>query len=112
MSCSDIPKYDLELYQGDDKTFTFRYKLDGVAALLTDHVIKLECTEASLAKTAIIADQTTNPGEYKFVFVPADTQTLEAFRPKYEVVFWPTGLAGLKTTKYTGALKITQEVVA
>ena len=113
MSCSDIPEYDIELYQGDDKTFKFRYKADDLPVDITGYVIELECTEPTLDKTAAIApDQVTNTGEYEFVFVPADSQTLEASRVGYEVVFYPTGLSGTKNTKLRGSIKLTKEVVA
>lgn len=113
MSCSDIPEYDIELYQGDDKTLKFRYKAEDIPVDLTGYVIELECTEAALGKTAVIApDQVANTGEYEFVYIPSDTQNLTSFRVKYEVVFYPTGLAGEKTTKMRGSIKITKEVVA
>tara|TARA_R110002096_G_scaffold169638_1_gene341320 strand:- start:81 stop:419 length:339 start_codon:yes stop_codon:yes gene_type:complete len=112
MSCSDIPEYDINIYQGDDKTIKFRYSADGVAVDLTGYTITLECAAITLNKTALIApDQVLNAGEYEFTYIPADTIGLESVRPKYEVVFWPTGLAGTKSTKYKGTIYIEQEVV-
>lgn len=113
MSCSDIPEYDLELYQGDDKTLKFRYKADGIPVDITGYVIELECAEPLLDKTAVIApNQEINTGEYEFLYVPSDTQTLTASRVKYEVVFYPLGLGGEKNTKMRGSIILTKEVVA
>jgi len=111
MSCSDLPEYDIELYSGDDKTLKFRYKTSGAAIDITSYEIELECSSPELAKMAVIADQTTNTGEYSFVYVPADTIGLEVRRVKYEVVFWPTGLTGTKQTMYRGSILITPERV-
>lgn len=113
MSCSNIPEYDLELYQGDDKTFKFRYKADDMPVDLTGYDIFLECKEPALNKTAIIApDQILNTGEYEFVYIPSDTQLLESRRVKYEIVFWPNGsLSGVKNTKMRGTILITSEVI-
>lgn len=111
MSCSDLPEYDIELYSGDDRTLKFRYKSNDVPVDITGYEIELECTAPELEKMAVIADQTTYPGEYSFVYVPSDTLGLEIRRVKYEVVFWPTGLSGTKETKYGGSLTITQEKV-
>lgn len=112
MSCSDLPEYDIEIYQGDDKTLKFRYKSANVPVDITSYVIKLECSISELEKTAVIADQITNIGEFSFVYVPADTLATTSRRVKYEVVFYPTGLTGTKETKFAGSIYITPERVA
>lgn len=110
MSCSDIPEYDLTIYQGDDKTFYFRHMARTVPVDLDGYTITFECASLPLSKTAVIADQAITPGEYSFVFVPADTQLTTHSRVRYEVVFWPNGLGDIKNTKFGGTLKIVQEV--
>jgi hypothetical protein len=113
MACSSITEYDLELYQGDDTTLKFRYTADSLPVDLTGYVIDLECSESLLSKTATIApDQVLNIGEYEFVYVPADTQDIEGYRLKYELVFYPNGLGGTKVTKLRGSLLLTKEFAA
>jgi hypothetical protein len=111
MSCSDIPEYDLSVYQGDDKTFLFRHRVGTELLDLTNYTITFECADIALSREAVIANQVTNKGEYSVIFVPADTENTASSRVKFEVVFWPTGLAGIKNTKFVGTLKVVQEVV-
>lgn len=111
MSCEYLPTVDLKIYQGDDKTFKFRYSVEGEPVDITDYVINLECQAPELSKQATILDQTTNKGEYQFSYVPEDTQGGNNYRVKYEVVFWPNGLDYEKNTKYKGSLVIVREHV-
>lgn len=108
MTCTEIPTYNLELYQGDDKTFKFRFKADDVPVDITSYIINLECAEISLSRTAIILDQVTNLGEFEINYLPSDTQELTFSRTKYEMTFTYNGK---KQTKMRGTIKLTKEVV-
>lgn len=112
-SSTGVPTLDLKIYQGDDKTFKFNFSTGGDPVDLSLYDIELECAEVSLAKSAVIApDQVNDKGDYEFVYVPADTQSLTVpFRFLYEVVFYPEGLGGPKNTKYRGFIIVTEEVV-
>jgi len=109
MPCTEIPVYGFTLYKGDDKTKSFRYKAADVAVDITAYVIVLECPISSLTKIADIVDAVD--GRYDFVFDQADTVDLTESRVKYEVVFYPNGLAGDKFTKHTGSINLINEVV-
>ena len=109
MPCTEIPEYSFALYKGDDKTKSFRYKANNIPVDITSYVILLECTVPNLSKTATIVDATD--GRYDFIFTQADTVNLIESRVKYEVVFYPTGLAGNKFTKFTGSINLISEVV-
>lgn len=108
MPCSEIAEYDFEIYQGDDKTVSFRYKANDVPVDITGYTIELECANPALSKTAVIVDALD--GRYDFVYVPSDTISTESRRVKYEVVYWPEGLSGPKRTMHTGSILITEEV--
>ncbi len=111
MPCSELPEYDIEIHRGDDKEVRFKYKADDVPVDISGYTIVLECTDSSLNRTAIIEpDQVLDVGEYKFVYVPADTVSSETIRANYEVVFYPTGLAGVRNTKYKGSILISAEI--
>ena len=112
MTCDYIPTVDLKIYQGDDKTFKFRYKSGDEPVDLTGYDIVLECQVPELSRHAVKLDQTTNKGEYQFVYVPDDTKLGEYHRLKYEVVFWPSGLGAEKYTKHIGSLVIIKEHVS
>jgi hypothetical protein len=105
-----IPKYNFSIFEGDDKTLEFRYKIDGAPEVLTDYVIQLEAEVDSLDKTAIISDPST--GEFSFVFDRLDTENLGGKRIKYKVVFYDGGLSGVKTTKFTGAITVTTKGIS
>lgn len=112
MPCtSKVPKFDLEIYKGDDEVLKFRYLADGVAVDLTGYIIDFECSDPTLSRSASIADQGLLTGEYSFVFDRADTELTESVLAEYEVVFWPTGLSGNKKTVMGGNLYVTPERV-
>ena len=107
MSCSSIPEHNLEIFKGDGKTFRFRYKAGGEVVDITGYTILLETKIVSLQKTAIVDDPIT--GEFSFVVDGVDTVDLTQKRVKYKVVFYPTGLAGERNTKFTGSINITSK---
>ena len=109
MSCYRIPELDLYIYQGDSKTFRFRYSAGGEPVDISSYVIRLECKANKLSRDAVILDQTTNKGEYTFEYSPEDTVDSKHHKVKYEVVFWVD--ANTKNTKYKGSLVITREYV-
>lgn len=108
MPCSVIPEYDFALYKGDDKIKMFRYKANDLPVNIEDYVIQLETPILSLNKTATISD--AEDGRFNFIFEKADTVDLTNNRVKYEVVFYPTGLAGTKKTMFRGSINLTGEV--
>ena len=109
MSC--VPQHDLCIHQGDDKTFEFRYSIDGSPVDLTGYDILLDCRDPTLDRAAVVLDQVTNTGEYTITYVPADTESSDSRKVFYEVAFYPTGVAGVKNTKYSGYLLISPEVL-
>lgn len=109
MSCSDIAEFDFSLYKGDDVTRKFRYLADGLPVDITGYTIVFETNIVELQQEAVISDPLT--GEFTFSFAGVDTESLTQSRTKYEVAFYPSGLAGPKTTKFRGSVKLTNQVL-
>jgi hypothetical protein len=107
MTCK-IAEYSFTITVGDDVTKKFRYKANDVAVDITGYVIEIESLVPELNQTALITDAAA--GEFEFVFPKEDTALVTARRVAYEVVFYPTGLAGDKETKFEGTIHMRQEV--
>ncbi len=108
MTVSKVNSKNLEVYQGDDETFLFRFSTDGTAVDLTGYSIKLECAFPMLNRDATILDQTTDRGYYRFDFVPSDTNGLGITKTTYDMVFIDTD--GKRKTRLRGNLIITEGV--
>lgn len=54
MSCTDLPRYDFAVKQGDDETVKFRYIAAGAPVNLLGAVIRFECSLESLQQEATI----------------------------------------------------------
>jgi hypothetical protein len=104
MTCTAIPVYDFALIKGDDHTKKFQCKDGDNPTDLTGYTIQLESEEDSLDKEATITNATE--GKFEFTFVPADTETLTSKRVRYKVVFYPSGLSGVKNTEFWGSINI------
>lgn len=110
MSCEGIASYDFSLVKGDDYALHLRYaNNDSTSIAISGYTIILECSNPALTTTAIILDPTD--GTFKFEFSGSDTLAVDSRVLKYEVVFYPTGLAGTKSTMFSGKLTLIRENV-
>lgn len=101
--------YDFWIRQGDDTTKTFRHLSAGVPTDLTGFTIQFECSSLILEQDAVILDPTT--GEFSITFSKEITEALTGSCYSYNVVFYPEGLLGDKTTKFQGKIRVERDTV-
>tara|TARA_R110002153_G_C13156003_1_gene482532 strand:+ start:373 stop:696 length:324 start_codon:yes stop_codon:yes gene_type:complete len=105
-----VANYDFCIRQGDDKTVAFQYKSGNVGVDITDYVIEFVCADPSLNQTASITD--VSIGKFSLTFTEALTAPLADVCLSYKVVFYPTGLSGVKNTKYEGKITVDKDDLA
>jgi hypothetical protein len=119
MACNELTLDDREMYRGDTYKFTATFEQPaGTPIDITGYTARLtvresyptasvtDDTDASIAKTGLIA--TGTDGKAQFEVVPADTYTLDIRNYFYDIELEETG--GAKYTIGVGKFTINNEI--
>ena len=99
---SSITIQNLNIKQGDDATFTLVHSDANGPINLTGHTIVFDSSSEFLTQDAVITDAVN--GAYSLTFLRANTAQLTRSAESFKVLYYPTGLEGVRTTKFEGSV--------